>query len=174
MKELERTFLARYVPDLSGCASREVIDIYVPKSREHPTLRIRKNGDRFEITKKEPASENPAVMNEETVSITSEEFEALSHTEGKRLHKTRYFYKKDGLDAQIGIHVEDLEGLVLIDFEFENEDAMNAFSPPDFCLAEVTEDEFLAGGMLCGKRYEEIEPRLSEKGYKKLAVLGPA
>ena len=41
---------------------------------------------------------------------------------------------------------------------------------PNFCLAEVTQEEFTAGGMLCGKSYEEIEPRLRGFGYSKLFV----
>ncbi len=156
------------MPDLNGYKSKEVIDIYVPKSREHPTLRIRKNGDRFEITKKEPDSKNPAIMNEETVAIMQDEFESLAKIEGKRLHKIRYFYKKEGIEAQIGLFQGDLRGLVLADFEFEDEKQIKTFTPPDFCLRDVTDEEFLAGGMLCGKKYSEIEEKLSSLGYKKL------
>ncbi|MDE1874398.1 MAG: hypothetical protein KGI04_04780 [Candidatus Micrarchaeota archaeon] len=168
MEELERTFLVKFVPDLSGCESKEVVDIYVPKTREHATLRIRKNGSSYEITKKEPARDNPAVMNEETVRITKDEFEALANTDGKRLHKIRYFYAKDGLDAQIGVFKGDLNGLVLADFEFGDEASMNSFKAPDFCLLEVTDEDFLAGGMLCGKSYKDIESRLEAMGYKRL------
>ena len=47
-KELERTFLLKHLPkDLAKCRSKEIIDIYIPKSREHPTLRIRKTAGQW-------------------------------------------------------------------------------------------------------------------------------
>jgi len=55
MIELEKTYLAKEIPKgLKDCKHKEIIDIYIPKSTEHPHIRIRKNGDRFEMTKKEP------------------------------------------------------------------------------------------------------------------------
>lgn len=168
MRELEKTFLAKYLPDLQGSKSREVIDIYLPKSSEHPKLRIRKNGESFEITKKTRSESDPAMANEETIEITEEEFEPLSGMDGKMLHKTRYFYDSDGTEAQIGVFQEGLSGLVLIDFEFADEAAMNAFKAPDFCLRDVTDERFLAGSLLCGKSYADIEDRLNALGYIRL------
>ena len=62
----------------------------------------------------------------------------------------------------------DLKGLVLVDFEFESEQEKQAFEKPDFCLVEVTQEEFIAGGMLCGKTYKDIEKNLQKFGYKSL------
>lgn len=42
---------------------------------------------------------------------------------------------------------------------------------PDFCLAEVTEEDFVAGGVICGKSYADIESELARFGYEKLAAL---
>ncbi len=39
---------------------------------------------------------------------------------------------------------------------------------PDFCLVEVTQEDFVAGGMLCGKSYEDIKADLDRYGYTKL------
>ena len=39
---------------------------------------------------------------------------------------------------------------------------------PDFCLADVTQEVFIAGGMLCGKKYESIRVPLEHLGYKKI------
>lgn len=41
---------------------------------------------------------------------------------------------------------------------------------PDFCLAEVTEEDFIAGGVICGKTYADVAPELARFGYEKLAV----
>ena len=55
--ELERTFLLKNKPKgLNKCKFLEIIDIYLPAKVEHPILRIRKSGDRYAITKKEPIS----------------------------------------------------------------------------------------------------------------------
>ena len=39
---------------------------------------------------------------------------------------------------------------------------------PDFCLKEVTQELFIAGGMICGKSYEDIEENLKRFNYLKL------
>jgi len=45
---------------------------------------------------------------------------------------------------------------------------LDRFVIPDFCLAEVTHEDFLAGGMLCGKSYSDIEDKLKKFGYVKI------
>ena len=50
--------------------------------------------------------------------------------------------------------------MVVIDFEFTSIEEKDNFRIPDFCLVEVTDEEFLAGGMLCGKYYEDLEENL--------------
>ena len=39
---------------------------------------------------------------------------------------------------------------------------------PDFCLADVTQEEFVAGGALCGKKYPDIEQKLAAFGYSRI------
>jgi len=167
MLEFERFFLAKKLPaGLEKCKSKEVLDIYIPKNASHCVLRIRKNGDKYEMTKKECVS--TSVFNEQTIALTKEEFDALAKIEGKPVHKIRYFYPYEGRTLEIGVFQDALKGLVLIDVEFESEEEMKNFTPPDFFLTEVKNREFLAGGMLCGKSYADIETFLNELGYKKL------
>ena len=53
MIEREKTFLAKYIPDgLGDAKKKELVDIYLPPDARHPHLRIRKNGESYEITKK--------------------------------------------------------------------------------------------------------------------------
>lgn len=163
--ELERTFLAKKLPDLTDAERVEMIDIYLPSGSRHPTLRIRKSGQKYQITRKEPQKDDPSVMLEETVHITKEVFDELEKSvKGKRVHKTRYF--KDGFE--IDVLQDKLKSLVLVDIEFDSEYAKDEFEMPDFCLADVTHEEFIAGGMLCGKSYEDIEEELEKFGYDKL------
>jgi len=169
MIEIERTYLAKYIPkDIKNYPCRKIMDIYVPKKIRHPVVRIRKSGDKFEITKKQQIGNDPSKQKEETITLTKEEFEELSEVEGKRTRKIRYYYDYGNGKAEIGIFKDEKEGLVLIDFEFESEEEENKFEMPDFCLVEVTDEEFLAGGMLCGKSYQDIEKDLKRFNYKKL------
>ncbi len=169
MIELEKTYLAKYLPfGLNKFRFKEIIDIYIPKSKNHPTLRIRKKGGNYEITKKEPVKDDASEQEEQTIKLTEEEFSGLSGLKGRRTHKIRYYYGYNGKTAEIDVFQGALKGLVIVDFEFESSKEKDSFEMPEFCLADVTHELFLAGGMLCGKSYEDIEEELERFGYKKI------
>ena len=172
MIELEKTYLAKSIPgDISILKSKEVHDVYFPASEEHPNLRLRKSGDTYEMTKKTPVVEgDSSKQKEETIGLTVKEFESLSKVEGKSVRKIRYYFDYDGHTAEIDVFQDALEGLVLIDFEFDNEEIKNAFEMPVFCLADVTQELFIAGGMICGKSYEDIEENLEKFNYKRITI----
>ncbi|MDE1857317.1 MAG: hypothetical protein KGH98_04555 [Candidatus Micrarchaeota archaeon] len=168
--EFEKTYLVKYLPEgLEKCANKELIDIYFPASEKHCHTRIRKDGGKFVITKKEPLHGNDSSsFLEQTINLDRGEFDALSKIDGKRLRKVRYAYNHSGHPAEIDVFKDALEGLVLADFEFAGQAEMEAFRMPDFCLAEVTQEEFVAGGYLCGKSYGDIGGHLNRYGYHKL------
>ncbi|MBI4020728.1 MAG: hypothetical protein HY369_00630 [Candidatus Aenigmarchaeota archaeon] len=169
MLELERTFLAKSLPPgLERCRSAEIIDLYVPRDG-HAVLRIRQFGDRFEITKKMPLQQaDRSRQEEQTIPLTGAEFAALSTATGKRVHKIRHFYPWAGGIAEIDVFQGPLQGLVLVDVEFPSDREKAAFRMPDFCLADVTQELFAAGGMLCGKSYADIAEELARFGYRKI------
>jgi len=169
--ELERTFLAKYLPgDLDKFPSKQMQDSYIPKQARHPVLRIRKNGERFTITRKYPKQgTDTSEMIEETINLTQEEYNALQQIDSKVHKKIRYQYPTNNARVcEIDVYQDNLKGLVLIDFEFDSVEEKNNFIPPDFCLVDVTQEEFIAGGMLCGKSYENIQEELEKLGYKKI------
>ena len=171
MLELEKTYLVKTLPSLEGLHRKEIHDIYFPVQSEHPTLRVRKNGDTFEMTKKDPVRDGDASAHiEHTIHLTKTEFEAIRNVEGKGVRKWRYYYPYDDLTGEIDVFQDDLTGLILADFEFQTEEEKDVFIMPDFCLAEVTQEEFLAGGMLCGKTYLDIVDDLKRFHYSKLLV----
>lgn len=172
MIELEKTYLVKYIPeDLKDSVFKEIIDVYIPKETEHPVIRIRKNGDRFEMTKKYPIHGNDSsCQQEETIILTEAEFNFLNQLTGKRVCKLRYCYNYNGRIAEFDIFQDLLEGLVLIDFEFETIEEKNSFEMPEFCLVEVTQEKFLAGGMICGKSYKDIKSNLEKFNYKRLEL----
>ncbi len=169
--ELERTFLLKKIPEgLKDCKSIEIFDIYIPQSAPHPILRIRKRGEVFEMTKKAPIENDSSEQEERTISLSKEELSELSTLEGKRLRKIRYFYPINNRTAEIDIYLDNLEGLATADFEFKTVEEKTNFVMPNFCLAEVTQEEFAAAGYLAGKKYEDIQSFLEKYNYKKIKL----
>lgn len=170
--ELERTFLAKELPkEIEGADFVEIVDTYIPDGPEHSHLRLRKKGDKYSITKKNPIEDDVSEMMEYTIELTPEEYEALVGCSKKRVVKKRYFAKIDGFDAEVDVFEEGLAGLVLVDFEFSDVEEKNKFKMPESMLADVTPEEFIAGGMLAGKRYEDVEGELGKYGYEKIGII---
>lgn len=170
MEEIELTFLPKKLPNLSGCESKEILDIYLPSSTRHPHLRIRKSGEKYEITDKQPIVEGDASYQlESTVKIDKDIFAELSQVPGKRILKTRYFYKEGAHTYEIDVFGGDLAGLVVVEIEFSSLQEKSDFNAPDWLLVEITQEEFIAGGMLCGKKYTDIADRLASFGYEKVS-----
>lgn len=174
--ELERefTFLIHQLPaDLSTFPSKIIEDVYLPATSPHPRLRIRRTDHTYVITKKYPErthdhpAGDPSRMIEHTIALSVDEYEALNQLSGKRFKKRRFAYVANGYAAEVDVYLEDLAGLVVIDFEFDSDEAMAAFQKPDFVGADVTHDALLAGGMLCGKAYADIaDPLLERYAYR--------
>ena len=61
-----------------------------------------------------------------------------------------------------------MAGLVLIDFEFDSIDEKSNFRMPSMALADVTQEDFIAGGLLAGKKYSDIAPELNRFEYKRI------
>ncbi len=169
--ERERTFLAKELPqEIKTTEPTRIVDIYIPDTPAHSHLRLRQNGKTYEITKKTPVAAGDASEHiEQTIPLTEEEFAALSRCSAKRVAKDRYRVVIDDILAEIDVFIEDLAGLVLIDFEFNTEDEKDNFIPPSIALADVTQENFIAGGLLAGKTYDTITPELARFCYKKLS-----
>ncbi len=172
MVELEReyTFLVDELPaDIGTFPSKIIEDNYIPGDVDHPIIRIRRNGEKYVITKKYPAdsadelSGDSSRMVEHTIELSLDEYRALNQLPGKRFKKRRFAYEVDGQAAEVDVYLDDLAGLVVIDFEFDSDEAMATFQRPDFIGPDVTQDSLVAGGMLCGKKYADIADELLEK-----------
>jgi CYTH domain-containing protein len=81
------------------------------------------------------------VRAEEELAIETDRFERLwPLTEGRRIEKTRYEIAADGATIELDVYAGALDGLVVAEVEFDGEDAADAFEPPDWFGAEVTDD----------------------------------
>ena len=172
-EEFELTYLIKNFPSAFNDAheTKEILDIYIPASAEHAFLRIRKRGDVFEITKKVLANGTDSSHQiENTIPLTQEEFDDLAQTEGKRVRKIRHYYEENGIMYEIDVFQDKLEGLVLVDVEFNSNAAKDKFIKPDWFLADVTQDKLVAGGVLSGKSYADIEHNLALYNYQKILI----
>ncbi|UCD04464.1 MAG: adenylate cyclase [Candidatus Woesearchaeota archaeon] len=171
MIELERTYLAKSIPDdLKNCKSEEIIDTYIPREIDHPRLRLRKKGNRYTLTKKVALDKDPSKHEEHEIVLTDIEYNALRKIGGKEIRKVRYHYPYKNMIAEIDIFKGDLKGLVSVDFEFNSVEEKDSFRMPDFCLANVTNEKSIAGFTLCGKSYNEIKNTLDKYNYSKLST----
>jgi adenylate cyclase len=169
MLELEKTYLAKYLPEwYLEFESKEIHDIYVPENVRHPILRLRKSWDKYEITKKEKQWDDAWVQLETTISLSRDEYLNFAEIRWKRVTKIRYYMDYWSLVAEIDVFKWALAWLVLVDFEFKDEKTKDEFIMPDFCLADVTQEEFIAWWIICGKIYQDIESDLHRYDYKKL------
>jgi len=170
--EQELTYLAASLPaEINGVTPTRLRDIYIPDSPGiHPRLRLRKKDDKYEITKKVPLTEGDASAHTEmTIPLNEGEFLALENTSSKTVEKDRYKVAINGHEAEVDVFVGLHKGLVVIDFEFDSEEAKTAFVAPDVCLADVTQEMFIAGGKLAGKTYADIKDKLDRFKYVALS-----
>lgn len=167
--ELELTFLPAFLPkEIKGLAGTQLLDIYIPDTLGvHAVLRLRQKGDAFEITKKIIVSgTDQSAHLETTIPLNAQEFASLASSSKKRVSKVRYNVLIDGYAAEVDVFRGSLAGLVMIDFEFESEEEKARFVAPSICLADVTQEEFVAGGQIAGKSYADIADDLARFDYK--------
>lgn len=171
MIELEKTYLVACLPEgLEKMPYTELVDIYVPETDEHPRLRIRKKGEVLEITKKRPIDGDASRQEELTIPLNEDEYAELSQCSKKKVRKLRYEIEYEGKMGEIDVFQDELLGLVVADFEFESVEEKNAFQMPEFCLVDITHEDFVAGGMLSGKGYEDVKPFLEKFDYEPLYI----
>jgi CYTH domain-containing protein len=166
--EIEKTYLAKYLPkDLKKFRKVEICDIYLPKSSPHPVMRLRKIGQEYLLFKKIPLDKKDAsIQKEQVINLSREEYQVFKRIPGKKLRKVRYYYPYKGKIAEIDVFQDKLKGLVAVEFEFKNKKEMRKFKMPDFCLADVTQEKFYAGGILAGKKYKDLERVLEKYHYR--------
>lgn len=166
--EFELTYLVKSLPEdfSKEHESKEILDVYIPTSSEHALLRLRKRGDVYEMTKKVLVSGTDSSHQiEHTIPLSQDEFDALATVQGKKVHKIRHYYINEGITYEIDVFRNDLKGLILVDVEFPSNEAKSIFVAPSWFGADVTQEKFVAGGVLCGKSYADLESQLKVFGY---------
>lgn len=167
MIEIEKRYLANYLPsDFDKTSSYYLEDVYLSFDTG-AVLRLRRQDDHYMITKKVAVNPGDAASHHEyTIDLTVEEYENLSQASGRRVSKKRYLYNLDGVIYEIGVFDGDLTWLVTIEVEFASRQEFDAFVKPDFCGADVTQELWVLGHMLAGKKYADISSELDRFEYR--------
>lgn len=143
--ERERTWLVRHLPELpAGTSIRQgylALDGSV-------TVRVRHKGEHRVVTVK---GRGTSTRTEIEWPITDEQFAALwDLTQGRRVHKTRYEVPVEGGVAELDVFAGALEGLVLVEVEFDSDHDMETFHAPDWFGPEVTDrPEYTNAALAC-------------------------
>ena len=132
--EIERKFLVKELPDLSGAKSSEIMQGYVSIS---PEVRVRKLDDKYYRTEK---GEGTVVREEREWEISSQEGEALfASVQTNVIEKTRYYIPCGKYTAELDIYKGKFSGLCVVEIEFPTLDEANAFVPPVWFGEDVSE-----------------------------------
>ena len=134
--EVERKFLLSAAPPLEGHESTPIEQGYLVAG-EDGEVRLRRAGERRLLTVKRGAGLSRA---EEEVALTPEQFEVLwPLTEGRRVTKRRHLIPHQGREVELDVYEGTLDGLLLAEIEFPDEDQARAFKPPEWLGEDVTE-----------------------------------
>ena len=162
--ELEKTYYLKSIPkEIEGITPTEIWDIYIPEDSPHAHLRLRKKGNHYMITKKQPKNTDVSEQIENTIPLTKDEFMALASCSNGQVRKNRYKAEINGHAAEVDVFSGKHKGLVLVDFEFRNSAEKNNFiAAKDYI--DVTTLDTVAGGVLSSKTYSEILQELKTFG----------
>jgi adenylate cyclase len=145
--EIERKFLLTEPPSqLEGSKSRPIEQGYLAIS-EDAEVRLRADGEKRLLTVKGGRGET---REETEVELPVDVFDELwPQTSGLRVEKTRHLVPlDDDLTAEVDVYSGDLEGLVVVEVEFESGELSKNFEAPDWLGEEVTGDHRYANQSL--------------------------
>lgn len=138
--EIERKFLVRELPaDLEQSRSTRIEQGYIAIADDGTEVRVRRRDGAAVLTIKSGSGRSRF---EEEIAIDPERFARLwPLTEGRRLEKTRYLIPTEaGLTIELDVYSGALAGLMVAEVEFGSDDAADAFKPPEWFGAEITDD----------------------------------
>jgi CYTH domain-containing protein len=162
--ERERRFLLAEVPPHEGAiAVRRIVDRYLNGTR----LRVRQVTEHasprpeYKLTQKVPSGRSgPAQGLITNTYLSRAEHDLLATLPAALLTKTRHSIPPLGVD----VFDPPLHGLVLAEAEFDTASEAHAFAPPDYVIAEVTDDPRFTGGRLARASRSELLSWLGEYG----------
>jgi CYTH domain-containing protein len=134
--EIERKFLLRELPATLRLARGETIKQGYLALDGDTEVRLRTGSKPPKLTIK---SGRGQVRTEVELDVEGGDASALWElTAGRRLEKIRRRMRVDDVEAEVDEYGDALAGLVVVEVEFDDEQAASAFTPPSWFGREVT------------------------------------
>jgi len=168
--ERERVFLVKKLPaDLNKYQPIiiQVGDFYDSNAKD--ALKIRCKGDHCHLIKKETNSSQERI--EHVIDIKPGEFEALMKATVQSHKKFRYLYPLGKYTCELDLYTGSLAGYVRAEVEFDNDQEMNSFVPPDWFGQEITEINHEIHEDLGLVTFAEMKKRYAQHGIDLEPVL---
>jgi len=163
-KELRRTFLIADLPEPLTRASAHVqlFDDYIANTR----IRLRSIRDPetkqwTRILQQREINDTGKKIEYAEIFLNNAEYERFEIFEGTEIRKNRYPFEYEGQMYELDVLLWPLWGLNIAIINFENEDELNDFVPPDFLISEITADKFFYGENLVGRSIEEVQAKIA-------------
>jgi len=136
--EIERKFIAEALPTNGVGSGMAIRQGYVAEEGD-AEVRVRITDSVATLTVKAGRGRS---RTEVEVEIGTDEAEQLwTHTEGRRIEKVRHRVDVGAVTAEVDVYGGALEGLIVIEVEFESEEAADSFTPPPWFGRELTGDK---------------------------------
>ncbi|MBA3746947.1 MAG: CYTH domain-containing protein [Solirubrobacterales bacterium] len=153
--EIERKFLLSALPPALAFARRKAIVQGYLAIDGATEVRVRRTPDGATLTIKHGGGE---VRVEEELALGERQADALwKLTEGRRVQKTRREMHVDGLLVEVDEFVGALDGLIVAEIEFDDEQAARGFMPPAWFGREVTGEAAYANRSLSERGLPDAE-----------------
>lgn len=136
--EIERRFLVVDPPVLEPSGGTLIEQGYLAFGEGGSEVRVRRAGERHLLTVKRGLG---LTRVETEIEITPVQFETLwPETVDRRLLKRRHTVTTALGSLELDVYGGALQGLIVAEVEFSSVEASQAYTPPVWCIREVTDD----------------------------------
>ncbi|MDO8676040.1 MAG: hypothetical protein Q7K16_00030 [Candidatus Azambacteria bacterium] len=161
--ERERVFLVKELP--TDINKYEPVPISVGdffESNSTDALKIKQKGDNCYLVKKETNTAHERV--EHIIDIKRGEYDVLVKCAVQFHRKNRYIYPYGKYACEIDYYLDRLDGYVRVEVEFDNDEDMHDFMPPEWFGEEITEISHEIHENLGLVAFDEMKERYSQRG----------
>jgi CYTH domain-containing protein len=167
--ERERRYLLQDLPEGLTRADPhlQITDNYITGTR----LRIRKTreprSNKWTVKFTQKFAPDPEDLSRTIITNTylnALESEVLSVFDSNEIRKNRYYFDYEGRKFCVDMFLGDLFGLVLAEVSFDNDEELDNYPKPPFALADVTDNKFFSGGVLCEHNFTEVREEIENAG----------
>lgn len=161
--ERERVFLVKKFPiDINKYTPIQIGVGDFFESNSTDALKIKQKGDKYYLIKKETNTAHERV--EHIIDIKEGEFNALVKCAVQFHRKNRYIYPYGKYLCEIDYYLDQLDGYARAEVEFNNNEDMFGFTPPEWFGGEITEINHEIHENLGKVSFDEMKERYRRRG----------